>query len=194
MGDFILPQLPYTEDALEPVISARTLEYHHGKHHAAYINMTNKLKAGTEYAESSLEDIITKADGALYNNAAQAWNHTFYFNQFGKETPIKGTLADAIVKKWESIEKFKTEFANAGATLFGSGWVWLVVDSNGELSILKESNAGNPLTKKLTPLLTFDVWEHAYYLDYQNLRADHLNKLWNILDWNIAEIRYVERK
>ena len=194
MGGFELPALLYALNALEPVISARTLEYHHGKHHAAYVAATNKLVEGTEFEHATLEEIIVKADGPLYNNAAQAWNHTFYFNQFGKATPIEGVLANAIVKKWGNIDAFKEEFVNAGTTQFGSGWVWLVVDKNGELSIIKESNAGNPLTKGLTPLLTFDVWEHAYYLDYQNLRADHLKKLWNILNWNIIELRYAERK
>jgi len=138
-----------------------------------------------------LETIIRESDGAIFNNAAQVWNHTFFFEQFKtKGCEAQGPVRTAIEKKWGSFDAFKTEFNNAGATLFGSGWVWLVKDDKGNLEIVKESNAGNPLTKGLVPLLTFDVWEHAYYLDYQNRRADYLNGLWDIIDWKVIESRW----
>ena len=140
---------------------------------------------------SELIDIVRHSKGAIFNNAAQVWNHTFYFEQFGSYTPINGQLAKQIVRQWGTIEKFKEEFVAAGVSQFGSGWVWLACDKDGELSILTESNAGNPLTKGYIPLLTFDVWEHAYYIDYRNLRADYLNALWKILDWRIIEDRYM---
>ena len=177
-GQFKLPSLPYEYGALEPFIDSTTMRIHHTAHHAAYVNNLNNLVKGTRYETMDLEAIVRESDGAIFNNAAQVWNHTFFFEQF-KTTgcEAKGNVRTAIEKKWGSFDAFKTEFNNAGATLFGSGWVWLVKDANGNLEIVKESNAGNPLTKGLKPLLTFDVWEHAYYLDYQNRRADYLNAL-----------------
>ena len=188
---FTLPALPYTAEALAPTMSQETLNFHHGKHHLAYVNNLNNLVKGTRYETMDLEAIVRESDGAIFNNAAQVWNHTFFFEQF-KTTgcEAKGDVRTAIEKKWGSFDAFKTEFNNAGATLFGSGWVWLVKDANGNLEIVKESNAGNFLTKGLKPLLTFDVWEHAYYLDYQNRRADYLNALWNIIDWKVIESRW----
>lgn len=189
---FELPELPYNSDALEPVISKKTIEFHHGKHHQAYVTNLNNLLPGTTYENMSLDEIVKKSDGGIFNNAAQIWNHTFYFNSFkhgGSKVP-GGKFADAVIKKWGSFENFKKEFANAALTLFGSGWAWLVKDEKGELSIIKESNAGNPLTKGLVPILTFDVWEHAYYIDYQNRRADYLNALWDIVNWDVVSSRY----
>lgn len=188
---FTLPALPYTAEALAPTMSQETLNFHHGKHHLAYVNNLNNLVKGTRYETMDLEAIVRESDGAIFNNAAQVWNHTFFFEQF-KTTGVeaKGNVRTAIEQKWGSFDAFKTEFNNAGATLFGSGWVWLVKDAKGNLEIVKESNAGNPLTKGLKPLLTFDVWEHAYYLDYQNRRADYLNALWNIIDWKVIESRW----
>ena len=188
---FTLPALPYTAEALAPTMSQETLNFHHGKHHLAYVNNLNNLVKGTRYETMDLEAIVRESDGAIFNNAAQVWNHTFFFEQF-KTTgvEVKGNVRTAIEQKWGSFDAFKTEFNNAGATLFGSGWVWLIKDAKGNLEIVKESNAGNPLTKGLKPLLTFDVWEHAYYLDYQNRRADYLNALWNIIDWKVIESRW----
>lgn len=191
MITFCLPPLPYNYEALKPAISAETLRYHHDKHLLAYINNLNRLIKGTEFEDNELIDIVRHSKGAIFNNAAQVWNHIFYFEQFGIYTPIIGPLATQIVRQWGTIEKFKEEFIAAGVSQFGSGWVWLACDKDGELSILTESNAGNPLTKGYIPLLTFDVWEHAYYIDYHNLRADHLNALWDILDWRIIENRYM---
>lgn len=189
---FELPELPYNSEALEPVISRKTIEFHHGKHHQAYVTNLNNLLPGTAYENMSLDEIVKKSDGGIFNNAAQIWNHTFYFNSFkhgGSKVP-EGIFAAAVIKKWGSFEAFKKEFANAAATLFGSGWAWLVKDEKGELSIIKESNAGNPLTKGLVPILTFDVWEHAYYIDYQNRRADYLTALWDIVNWDVVSARY----
>ncbi len=188
---FTLPNLPYTAEALAPTMSQETLNFHHGKHHLAYVNNLNNLIKGTRFETMELEDIIRNSDGGIFNNAAQVWNHTFFFEQFkAKGCESKGAVRTAIEKKWGSFDAFKTEFNTAGATLFGSGWVWLVKDDKGNLEIVKENNAGNPLTKGLTPLLTFDVWEHAYYLDYQNRRADYLAALWTILDWETVEKRW----
>jgi len=189
---FELPQLPYAKNALEPVISERTLEFHYGKHHQAYVNNLNNLVPGTKFENLDLEAIIKESDGGIFNNAAQVWNHTFYFEQFspkGGGEP-SGALAQAIKEQFGSFEAFKTEFVNAGVTTFGSGWAWLVKNGEGKLEIVKESNAGNPMTKKLKPILTFDVWEHAYYLDYQNRRPDHLAELWKIIDWEIVGKRF----
>ncbi len=186
-----LPPLNYALNALEPVISQNTLEFHHGKHHQAYVNNLNKLIEGTQLENASLVDIVKSSQGGIFNNAAQVWNHTFYFEQFnvnGKKEPGQRT-ADAIQKKFGSFENFKDEFSKSAATLFGSGWAWLVEGSNG-IEILKESNAGTPLTKNLKPLLTMDVWEHAYYLDYQNKRPDYIAALWDIIDWQIIENRF----
>lgn len=190
---FTLPNLPYTAEALAPTMSQETLNFHHGKHHLAYVNNLNNLIKGTRFETMELEDIIRNSDGGIFNNAAQVWNHTFFFEQFkAKGCESKGAVRTAIEKKWGSFDAFKTEFNTAGATLFGSGWVWLVKDDKGNLEIVKENNAGNPLTKGLTPLLTFDVWEHAYYLDYQNRRADYVKAFWSILDWKVIEKRFNE--
>lgn len=189
---FELPKLPYAADALEPVISKNTIDFHYGKHHQAYVNNLNNLIPGTKFENADLETIVKDSDGAIFNNAAQVWNHTFYFYSFkpnGGGTP-KGALADAINKKWGSFENFQKEFNTASVSLFGSGWAWLVKNKDGELEIVKESNAGNPMTKGLTPILAFDVWEHAYYLDYQNRRPDHISKLWDIVDWDVVSSRY----
>ncbi len=186
------PALPYAENALEPVISAETIRYHYGKHEKAYIDNLNRLIKGTEYEDAELEDIIEQAKGPLFNNASQAWNHIFYFFSFspyGGGEP-DGELAKAIKEKFGSFERFKKDFVDAGVGIFGSGWVWLARDEKGELFIVPKTNAGNPLTDGLTPILVFDVWEHAYYLDYQNRRADALNKLWDIVDWDIVGSRY----
>lgn len=186
------PKLPYSSDALAPAISQETVDFHYGKHEKAYIDNLNKLIKDTEFDNEDLEDIIRRAEGPLYNNAAQAWNHIFYFFSFSPDGggEPSGELADAIRRDFGSFEKFKEEFEKAGASLFGSGWVWLSRDQDGKLFITQEPNAGNPLRKGLTPILTFDVWEHAYYLDYQNRRADALKSLWDIIDWDIVETRY----
>ena len=188
-----LPPLPYGINDLAPVISQKTIEYHYGKHEQTYIDNLNKLIEGTPFADKPLEEIIKEADGALFNNASQAWNHIFYFFTFspnGKKSP-QGKLAEAINKKWGNFENFQKEFEQAGTTLFGSGWVWLSKDKDGNLVISKENNAGTPLTEGLTPLLTFDVWEHAYYIDYRNRRAEQLHNLWKIVDWSVVESRYL---
>lgn len=187
-----LPELPYAEDALEPAISRRTVEFHYGKHEKTYIDNLNRLIKGTEYEDAELEDIITNASGALFNNASQAWNHIFYFFTFspeGRREP-QGELRKAIDRDFGSFEKFKEAFVDAGVGLFGSGWVWLSHDETGKLLITQGSNAENPLKDGLFPMLTFDVWEHAYYLDYQNRRADALRQLWDIVDWEVVESRY----
>ena len=193
MGKFELMALPYAIDALEPVISKQTLEFHHGKHLAGYVNNLNGLLPGSGFEEATLEDIVCKAQGGMLNNAGQILNHNLYFGQFTGE-PTKsaptGPLADAIERDFGSFEAFKEAFQKAGATLFGSGWVWLSSDKDGKLLITQETNAANPVQKGLKPLMTFDVWEHAYYLDYQNRRPDHLAALWQIVDWNVIEKRY----
>jgi Fe-Mn family superoxide dismutase len=184
--------LPYATDALEPVISKQTIELHYGKHHQAYVDNLNKLTVGTKFEKSDLETVVKESDGAIFNNAGQVLNHNLYFTSFKKDGggEPKGKLADAISEQFGSFDKFKEEFNAAGASLFGSGWVWLAKDGSGKLSIEKESNAGNPITKGLTPILGFDVWEHSYYLDYQNRRADHLKELWKVIDWDVVSARY----
>ena len=185
--------LPYAIDALEPVISKQTLEFHHGKHLAAYVNNLNGLLEGSGFEEASLEEIVCKASGGILNNAGQILNHELYFGQFCEQpakTAPTGPLAEAIKRDFGSFEAFKEEFQKKGATLFGSGWVWLSADRAGTLCITQEPNAANPVQKGLTPLLTFDVWEHAYYLDFQNRRPDHLSALWSIIDWEVVELRY----
>lgn len=189
---FTQPRLPYSVDALAPVISPMTIDYHYGKHEKAYIDTLNKLIEGTGFEEMSLEEIICKSEGKLFNQASQAWNHILYFFQFsptGKREPI-GNLRDEIDNHFGSFDEFKKKFEEAGLSLFGSGWVWLSADSDGKLFITQGSNAENPLTKGLRPIFVFDVWEHAYYLDYQNRRGEYLSKLWDIVDWNIIERRY----
>ena len=185
--------LPYAIDALEPVISKQTLEFHHGKHLAAYVNNLNGLLEGSGFEESTLEEIVCQSAGGVLNNAGQILNHELYFGQFcGKpaKTAPTGPLAEAITRDFGSFEAFKEEFQKKGATLFGSGWVWLSADRAGTLCITQEPNAANPVQKGLTPLLTFDVWEHAYYLDFQNRRPDHLSALWSIIDWEVVGLRY----
>ena len=187
-----LIKLPYEANALEPVISQKTIEFHHGKHLQAYVNNLNNLIAGTKYENMSLEDIVKDSEGGIFNNAGQILNHNMYFQQFSPDANGRPDeiLLEAIQAEWQTFENFQKEFNAAAASLFGSGWVWLAADKDKKLSIQKESNAGNPLTKVLQPILSFDVWEHAYYLDYQNRRADHISALCNIIDWNVIEERY----
>ena len=185
---FTLPELPYLKDALAPHLSAETLEYHHGKHHNAYVTNLNNLVEGTEFAEKSLEDIVMSASGGTFNNAAQIWNHTFYWNSMkpgGGGAPT-GALAAAIDRDFGSFEAFKTQFSQAGATLFGSGWAWLVVEA-GTLKITQTSNADLPLKHGQMPLLTMDVWEHAYYIDFRNLRPKYIETfLGSLANWEFA--------
>ena len=193
---FTLIDLPYAPDALAPVISAQTLAFHHGKHLQTYVDNLNKLLPGSGFEELPLEEIVKQSSGAIFNNAGQILNHNLYFTQFGPSSVIPGLtghLKSQIEKQWGSFEAFKAEFEAKGTGLFGSGWVWLSAQSDGTLVITQEPNAGNPVTKGLKPLLTFDVWEHAYYLDYQNRRAAHLAALWQIVDWNEIEKRYITR-
>jgi len=190
--NFELPKLPYALDALSPYIGAKTLEFHYGKHHNAYVNNLVNLVKGTRFENASLEQIIKEAEGGIYNNGAQVWNHTFYFFGFspeGRREPL-GELANAINKSFGSFDQFKEKFSAAAATLFGAGWVWLARKDDGSLEIIQESNAGNPLKAGLKPVLTCDVWEHAYYLDYQNRRPDYIKAFWNILDWDVISGRY----
>ena len=189
---FTLPELPYPMDALEPYISKLTLEYHYGKHHKAYVDNLNKLVPGTRFENASLEEIIQKAEGGIFNNGAQVWNHTFYWNCMSPDGggEPEGKLADAIKEFFGSFEKFMEEFSKAAATLFGSGWAWLVEDAYGNLEIVQTSNAGCPLREGLTPLLTCDVWEHAYYLDRQNARPKYIEDFWNLVDWKAVEGRF----
>ena len=192
---YTLIELPYEIRALEPVISAETLSFHHGKHLQAYVDNLNKLLPGSEYENMALEEIVRKAPaGAVFNNAGQILNHELYFTQFKPASEAvqnpEGALAAQIEKQWDSVEAFKAEFEAKGVGLFGSGWVWLAADANGSLVITQEQGASNPIVKGLKPLLTFDVWEHAYYLDYQNRRAAHLAALWQIVDWKVIAARY----
>ena len=192
MKNFELMALPYAPEALEPVISRETLSFHHGKHLAAYVNNLNNLLPGSGMENLSLEEIVCKATGGILNNAGQILNHELYFGQFAalkQDNAPSGKMAEAIVRDFGSFEAFKEEFQKKGATLFGSGWVWLSADKDGKLVITQEANAANPIQRGLTPLLTFDVWEHAYYLDYQNRRPDHLVALWQIVDWKVVEGR-----
>jgi superoxide dismutase, Fe-Mn family len=187
-----LPSLPYVLTALEPHLSARTLEFHYGKHHQTYVNNLNNLVAGTKFENASLETIIREADGPLFNNAAQVWNHTFYFLGFSPEPALEpsGPLASAIISQFGSMNVFKEKFTKTAAAIFGSGWTWLVKKNDGSLDILATPNAVNPLREGQTPLFTCDVWEHAYYLDYQNRRPDYLHAFWNILDWKVVSDRF----
>jgi len=193
MKKFELMALPYAPEALEPVISSETIGFHHGKHLAGYVNNLNALLEGSPLQGLSLVEIVMKAEGGILNNAGQILNHNLYFGQFSApkadNQPI-GKLAEAIVRDFGSFEAFKEEFQKKGATLFGSGWVWLSSDKNDKLFITQETNAANPVQRGLKPLLTFDVWEHAYYLDYQNRRPDHLAALWQIINWEVVEKRY----
>lgn len=195
-GKFELMALPYAEDALEPVISQQTIAIHHGKHLQAYVNNLSALLPGTPFEGMPLEDIVSKSEGGVLNNAGQILNHELYFAQFCKakeNNEPTGLLAEAVKRDFGSFEAFKEEFQKKGATLFGSGWVWLSADKDGKLVITQETNAANPVQRGLKPLLTFDVWEHAYYLDYQNRRPDHLAALWQIIDWNVIEKRFTDK-
>lgn len=190
---FELPQLPYSLDSLAPSISKETMEYHYGKHLQTYIDNVNTLIKETPFENQELDTIVKTSDGAIYNNAAQAWNHIFYFNSL---SPIgggepHGKLKEAIEKKWGSFNNFKKEFSDATISIFGSGWGWLSFDNKGNLIVTKSSNAGCPITESLSPLITIDVWEHSYYLDHQNRRAEYVNSIWDIIDWNKAEERYL---
>ena len=190
---FVLPQLPYAHDALSPTISKETVDFHWGKHIQAYTDNLNRLIVGTEFEHATLLEICEKATGGIYNNGAQIWNHILYFETFSAEPQAiapSGALAEAINRDFGSFEKFKSEFVAKGLGQFGSGWVWLAKDKNGKLTIIAMPNADNPIKDGLTPLLGFDVWEHAYYLDYQNRRGDHLNELWKIVDWAMVELRF----
>jgi Fe-Mn family superoxide dismutase len=182
---FQLPPLPFSMDALEPMISARTLEFHYQKHHQAYVNNLNKLSEGSEWAAKSLEELIRESEGGIFNNAAQVWNHSFYWESLhspAKAEP-KGKLLTAIEKNFGSVESFKEQFTQASITLFGSGWAWLVKHPDGSLKIKQGSNAWNPMRENMTPILTCDVWEHAYYLDYQNRRPDYVKAFWELVNW-----------
>lgn len=191
---FTLPALPYAKNALEPYISAHTLEFHHGKHHQAYVNNVNNLIAGTPFENASLEEIIQNAQGAIFNNGAQVFNHTFYFEQFSPAgCPIpKDELKAALENEFGSMESFYEQFNKTASTLFGSGWVWLVKTADGKLEIIQSPNAGCPLRDGKTPLLTCDVWEHAYYLDKQNLRPKYIEDFWKVLDWKVISERFAK--
>ena len=183
-----LPPLPYAKDALQPHMSQETLEYHYGKHHQTYVTNLNNLIKGTEFENASLEDIIKKSSGGLFNNSAQVWNHTFFWNCLkpnGGGAPT-GAVADAINAKWGSFDKFKEEFTKSATTNFGSGWTWLVKKADGSVDIVNTSNAGTPLTTSDKPLLTCDVWEHAYYIDYRNARPKFLEAFWNLVNWDFV--------
>lgn len=190
----LLPELPYALDALAPAMSADTLNYHYGKHLQTYLDNVNRMIEGTPFADMKLKDMITKAQGALYNNAAQAFNHIIFFKQLTPTpTTISPLLTQALVARFGSVDAFKSEFSNAAATLFGSGWVWLALDANNVLQIVPEPNAGNPITRNMRPLMCIDVWEHAYYLDYQNRRGDYIKNFWNIVNWDYIEKRMQDK-
>lgn len=186
---FTLQPLPYAADALAPAISAETLGFHHGKHLQTYVNNLNQLLSGSGFENKTLEQIVCESEGGMRNNAGQILNHNLYFGQFRapqSDNRPSGLLAEAIKASFGTFDGFKDAFQKQGIGLFGSGWVWLSADKDGRLVITQETNAGNPLQRGLHPLLTFDVWEHAYYLDYQNRRADHLTALWDIVDWDVV--------
>jgi len=189
---FELPALPYANDALAPHISVETIEYHYGKHHQTYVTNLNNLVPGTEFEGLTLEEIVKKSSGGIFNNAAQVWNHTFYWNSLspnGGGEPT-GALAEAIEKTFGSFEKFKEEFTKTAVTTFGSGWAWLVKNAEGNLELVSTSNAGTPLTAGQTPILTCDVWEHAYYIDFRNLRPKYLEAFWALVNWEFANANY----
>ncbi|MBP9706717.1 MAG: superoxide dismutase [Fe] [Oligoflexales bacterium] len=183
-----LPELPYSMDALQPHLSKETLEFHYGKHHNTYVVKLNELTKGGEFENATLEEMILKAHGPIFNNAAQVWNHTFYWNCLspkGGGEP-KGPLAEAIKSSFGSFATFKEQFTSSSVTLFGSGWAWLVKKGDGKLAIVQEGNAGNPMTKDMRPILTCDVWEHAYYIDYRNARPKYLESFWSLVNWDFA--------
>jgi len=184
----VLPALPYATDALAPVISAETIDFHYGKHHQAYVTNLNNLVTGTEFEDASLEDIVMKSSGGIFNNAAQVWNHTFYWNGLspnGGGQPT-GALADAINSAYGSFDEFKAAFIKSGVGNFGSGWTWLVKNKGGSVEIVNTSNAANPLRDSKQPLLTIDVWEHAYYIDYRNARPKYLDEIWSLINWDFV--------
>lgn len=192
---FELPKLPYQNDALEPHVSKKTVEFHHGKHHAAYVKNLNALIVNTQFEKMSLEEIVKNSDGAVFNNAAQVWNHTFYWNCLSPadkaKTKPSGKLMKAIERDFGGFDDFKESFTKQSVSLFGSGWTWLVSDEKGSLSIVRTENAKNPLAlEHVSPLMCCDVWEHAYYLDYQNLRPDYLNGFWHVINWDFVEKNY----
>lgn len=188
-----MPRLPYPTNGLEPVISAETIEFHYGKHLQTYVNNLTNLSKGTEYEQKDIEDIVSAApDGGIFNNAGQVLNHALYFLQFttpGQSKGPEGRLAELIARDFGNLDELKRQMEEAAIGLFGSGWAWLSLDKDGKLQISKESNAGNPLRRGHKPLLCIDVWEHAYYIDYRNRRADHVKKLWDIIDWKAVEDR-----
>lgn len=187
-----LPELPYAKNALEPHMSAETLEYHYGKHHQTYVDNLNKLIPGTEFADLSLDEIVKKSSGGIFNNAAQIWNHTFFWNCLkpnGGGAP-SGALADAINKAFGSFDEFKAKFSQTAITTFGSGWAWLVKNGDGSLALMSTSNAGTPMAQDKTALLTCDVWEHAYYIDYRNARAKFVENFWNVVNWDFVAKNY----
>ncbi len=189
---YVLPPLPFADDALEPTISAETISFHYGKHHQTYVTNLNNLVPGTEFEGLSLEDIIMKASGGIFNNAAQIWNHTFYWNCLtpnGKDT-VSGALATAIDATFGSFDEFKAKFSTSAATNFGAGWTWLVKNADGSIEIVNTSNAGSPLTAGQTPLLTCDVWEHAYYIDFRNARPKYVEAFWGLVNWDFIEANY----
>lgn len=189
---FELPPLPYADNALEPTISAETISFHYGKHHQSYVTNLNNLVPGTEFENSTLEEIIMKASGGIFNNAAQIWNHTFYWNGLtpnGKDA-VSGDLASAIDAAFGSFAEFKAKFSTSAATNFGSGWTWLVKNADGSLAIVNTSNAGSPLTAGQTPLLTCDVWEHAYYIDYRNARPKYVESFWGLVNWDFVAANF----
>jgi superoxide dismutase, Fe-Mn family len=191
---FELPMLSYDKSSLEPFISARTMEFHYNKHLQSYITNLNSLIEDTKFKNADLETIIKLSDGAIFNNAAQTWNHRFFFDSLkpAGTNYLNGPFSRLIIDSFGSISFFKESFTKAAGSLFGSGWVWLVRNPKGSMEILQESNAGNPLRRGLMPLLACDVWEHAYYLDYQNRRADYIEAYWNLVDWEVIEKRYID--
>ncbi|KAF0202542.1 MAG: superoxide dismutase Fe-Mn [Bacteroidetes bacterium] len=187
---FELPALPYAPEALEPVISANTISFHYGKHHQAYVNNLNNLIVGTRFENADLDEIVMKADGGIFNNGAQVWNHTFYWEGLGAKNSVPtGKLLEKINTSFGTFENFKEVFADSAVKVFGSGWAWLVEDNEGNLKIVQTSNAGNPMRDGLKPLFTCDVWEHAYYLDFQNRRPDYVKAFWGIVNWKKVEER-----
>ncbi len=191
---FTAKPLPYAYDALEPAISSETMHYHHDKHYAGYVDKLNALTADTPYADMELEQIVLTTEGPLFNNASQAWNHEFFFDALAPEDHAQhhpeGALKESIDREFGSLDALKREMERQAADLFGSGWVWLVLDRDGHLSVVSTKNAGNPLTDSLRPLLCIDVWEHAYYIDYRNRRADAVKALWSVIDWRVVDERY----
>lgn len=186
---FVLPELPFAKDAFKGFISEETFDYHHGKHHAAYVNNLNKLIAGSKFEDMSLEEIIKSSEGGIFNNSAQVWNHSFFWNSIspsGGGAPT-GKVLDLLTNSFGSFEKFKEDFSNSAATLFGAGWAWLVKNAEGKLEIVQTTNAGTPLTSGKTPLLTIDVWEHAYYIDHRNLRPKFIEMYWDFVNWSNIE-------